>query len=407
MAENLTSFGFGTNNPSIAGNNGSKSSIVIQSVTQGQPVETGPLSGLSKTLGMSTLSYPSDLGTGSSKKHYVTFLAKEITPQSYNDAIKELGAAVGTALDDASAAAAKAKARVDEIRKAESAEQADGMIASTFSNITDAAMTTTGDLIQGGKNINSLISGSMDIRKNRTSVKSYISLYMPDTIQANYQANWADFSMRDALGERLQAIRAVGEVAGTGIESFRANKVLEGMSSNPQMIKYIIDRTTQDILGGSEQLSASILQASGLTSNPQLQMIYSGTQFRSFNLSFIFTPKSKDESLSVQAIIHQFKYYAAPALQHPGKSPNSSMFLTPPALFEVRFYYDGSENINLPRYTDCVLKDISIDYAPNGWSAHMDGAPIQTQLSLSFEEIEIVDKDRLNKGYFSKSDGLR
>jgi hypothetical protein len=347
------------------------------------------------------------LGTDNSKKHYVTFLAKEITPQSYNDAIKKLENVAVTAVDDATAAAVKAKARVDKIRKAESLKEADGMIASTINNLTDAVTTTTGDLIQSGKNINSLISGSMDLKANRTSVKSYISLYMPDTIQANYQANWADFSMRDALGERLQAIRDVGEVAGTGIESFRANQVLEGMSSNPQLIKYIIDRTTQTILGGSEQLSAAVLQSAGLTSNPQLQMIYSGAQFRSFNLSFMFTPKSQDEAEDVQAIIHQFKYYAAPALQHPGKSPNASMFLTPPALFEVRFYYDGDENINLPRYADCVLKDISIDYAPNGFAAHTDGAPIQTQLSLSFEEIEIVDKDRLNKGYFSKSDGLR
>ena len=44
---------------------------------------TGPLAGLSRSLGLSTLSYPRELGTDDSKKHYVTFLAKEITPQSY------------------------------------------------------------------------------------------------------------------------------------------------------------------------------------------------------------------------------------------------------------------------------------------------------------------------------------
>ena len=83
------------------------------------------------------------------------------------------------------------------------------------------------------------------------------------------------------------------------------------------------------------------------------------------------------------------------------------MFLTPPALFEVRFYYDGNENQHLPRYTDCVLEDISVDYAPNGWAAHTDGAPIQTHLSLSFHEVEIVDKARLQTGFYSRSGGLR
>ena len=381
--------------------------LSVSNPTDSFSAVNGPLAGLSKTLGMSTLSYPRELGTDDSKKHYVTFLAKEITPQSYNDAIKELGQGVVEVVDVVKSAYVSAKARADEIKKSENMEQAAATGSSIVNNIVDTVTTTTGDLIQTGKKINSFISGSMDLKKNRTAVKSYISLYMPDTIQANYQANWADFSMRDALGETLQAIRAVGEVAGTGIESFRENKVLEGMSSNPQMIKYIIDRTTQNLLGAGPELSAAILQASGLTSNPQLQMIYSGTQFRSFNLSFIFTPKSMIEARDVEAIIHQFKYYAAPALQTPGKSPNASMFLTPPALFEVKFYYDGNENKNLPRYTDCVLKDISIDYAPNGWAAHTDGAPIQTHLSLSFEEIEIVDKDRLNKGFYAQEGGLR
>jgi len=379
----------------------------VSTPTDSTSVATGPLAGLSKTLGLSTFSYPLELGTDDSKKHYVTFLAKEITPQSYNDAIKKLGAAASSALDDASAAAAAAKARADSVKNAENMQEAQGIISSTVNNVVDTVTTTLGDVIQSGKNINSLISGSMDIKKNRTSVKSYISLYMPDTIQAQYHANWADFSMRDALGDTLQAIRAVGEVAGTGIEAFRGNKFVEAMSSDPQMIKYIIDRTTQNLLGGSQELSASILQASGLTSNPQLQMIYSGTQFRSFNLNFVFTPKSQDEASIVESIIHQFKYYAAPALQTPGQSPNASMFLTPPALFEVRFYYDGNENQHLPRYTDCVLKDISVDYAPNGWAAHTDGAPIQSHLSLNFEEIEIVDKARLQTGFYSRADGLR
>ena len=85
------------------------------------------------------------------------------------------------------------------------------------------------------------------------------------------------------------------------------------------------------------------------------------------------------------------------------------MYLTPPAIFSVRFFSNGKENTFLPRYTDCVLEDINVNFAPNGFAAHTDGAPIQTQLTLQFKEIEIVDKGRLEKGHngSNAAEGLR
>ena len=44
---------------------------------------------------------------------------------------------------------------------------------------------------------------------------------------------------------------------------------------------------------------------------------------------------------------------------------------------------------------DCVLKDIQVNYAPNGWATYTDGYPVQTTISLTFGEINLVNKNTM------------
>jgi hypothetical protein len=129
-------------------------------------------------------------------------------------------------------------------------------------------------------------------------------------------------------------------------------------------------------------------------------MLYQGLGFRSFSLSFIFTPKSKDEQNNVEEIIYLFKRAAAPRLSDITESATKNMYLIPPDIFNIRFCWLNIENSYLPRYGDCVLENIDVNYAPNGWAAHgEDGSPLQTTLNLTFKEIEIVDRQRLDDGH--------
>jgi hypothetical protein len=83
------------------------------------------------------------------------------------------------------------------------------------------------------------------------------------------------------------------------------------------------------------------------------------------------------------------------------------MYLVPPSIFNVEFMIDGKENPFLPKYGNCVLTDIDINFAPNGWAAYDDGAPIQTTLTMTFKETEILDKLKIQKGYYGVEGGLR
>ena len=349
------------------------------------PGASGPLAALYNTSNkLTTVNYPLELATDSSKAHYVTFFVREVIPADYKDIITKLGNIFGEAATDlANAAKAAAKNPMAAI---------------------DAGVDT---VAKNGQAISNAIAGAVSITKNRSAAKAFISLYMPDTLQATYHADYADISLSDELGT-LNSISGIAQVTSAAMQGYKKGDTMGSISSDPNTLKYLIGGVSS-LFGVGAGAAAAALQAQGFTSNPQLQMIYRGASFRTFSLSFIFTPKSREEAAAVENIIYQFKYYAAPKLQSGVNSPNASMFLIPPALFQVKFYHKNAENVNLPKYTDCVLQDIAVDYAPNGWAAHTDGAPIQTHLSLSFQEVEIVDKDRLATGYLDPSNegGLR
>ena len=44
---------------------------------------------------------------------------------------------------------------------------------------------------------------------------------------------------------------------------------------------------------------------------------------------------------------------------------------------------------------DCVLENVNIEYAPNGWAAYGDGYPVQTIISLDFKETTVYTKNQM------------
>ena len=77
------------------------------------------------------------------------------------------------------------------------------------------------------------------------------------------------------------------------------------------------------------------------------------------------------------------------------------MFFKIPASFNLKFMFNGAENKKISKVAESVLTSIDVNYSPNSWSAFSDGAPVQTQLSLSFKEIEVITKQKLQKGFSS------
>lgn len=124
-------------------------------------------------------------------------------------------------------------------------------------------------------------------------------------------------------------------------------------------------------------------------------MLFQGIEFRTFDMSFTFTPYSAKEAEDVKKIIKLFRKYAAPS----ASTAFAGMFWVPPAFFNVDFRFQGKTNPNLPKLQKCVIESIDVNYAPNGWTTHTDGAPVQTTMTITFKEIILVDRASIEAGY--------
>jgi hypothetical protein len=137
------------------------------------------------------------------------------------------------------------------------------------------------------------------------------------------------------------------------------------------------------------------LSTQGLAVNPQQQLLFGGIDFRTYQMAFTFTPYSRQEAETVKEIIKLFRYHAAPQIT----TAAAGMFFVPPSTFDLDFLFNGQRNNNITRVAESVITSIDVNYSPNGWSAHDDGAPVQTTLTINFKEIELIDKDKIKAGY--------
>ena len=372
-------------------------------------VASGPLSALYGSKAITQLNYPTELATDATKSHYVTFSIKQVVPAGYESVPQGKNIALGAGTANALLTAASAIGQnVPGVATATNA-LANG-VKSVVSNI--GSLIGPGATSEIGKVVEEVkadIKSGIAITPPIQNLGAVISLYMPDTITADYQAEYDPVSLQNSLGAGINSIRAIDQIAtsaaggaaGGGFDLATIKKVGSAVSSDPNVVSKIVDLKTGLLNSGAKEdnLGSILLQAKGYAFNPQMQMIYRGLPMRTFSLSFVFSPKSQQEALNVNQIIHTFKFHAAPTLTKGATASSESMFLIPPSIFNVAFHIKGSENKFLPKYADCVLENIDVNFAPNGFAAHTDGAPIQTTLNLQFREIEIVDRARLQTGF--------
>lgn len=379
----------------------------------------GPLNALYQGAGVETLKYPADLATDPTKSHYVQFSVKEIVPAGFSSTNgiipgQTVGLGnIGSGIKTATSALAESLKPTDPPPSGSDpiANYASAAV-NEVANLTRSALNSIGinseNVSSVGNGFASLIEKGLTISPQTTLPRAVISLYMPDTLTASYDSSYTEMGLGD-LGSGVNTIRQINQVAGTlGKGNFDSiggalSAAINTISTDPAVISLATTAADKSGLAGkvgvnAEALGTLLLKGQGYAINPQLQMIYQGIDLRNFSLSFVFTPKSADDSAQIDAIIKTLKYHFAPSLQAGAQTSSDSMYLVPPSIFGVSFKINGVENQYLPKYGDCVLKNIEVNYAPNGWAAHDSGAPVQTTLSLQFQEIQIMDKQKISDG---------
>jgi hypothetical protein len=217
-----------------------------------------------------------------------------------------------------------------------------------------------------------------------------IAMYMPDTLMYTQQQSYDTASMG---GELVGKALAAGA---SSLEELKAKGGIEALGSLVKSGALTLASEGADLLG--QNTGAIVKRMAGIAENPLLEMIYKSPNFRTFQFDFTFYPRSEKEAVEVQKIIERFRFHQAPEFVEGAQG-----FLKPPSEFDIRFYYGGTQNPNIPKIATCVLTSIDINYAPNGFSAYeipgesqaslgRTGMPVAIQMNLQFTETTYLTK---------------
>lgn len=206
---------------------------------------------------------------------------------------------------------------------------------------------------------------TLNFKPKKKRKAATISLYIPDTMNFTYAAGYASTNLMDVAKEVAGGLGTLGKYPSMALSATQSNAAKLALSTQ------------------------------GLAVNPQQQLLFEGIDFRTYQMAFTFTPYSAEEAEAVRKIIELFKYHAAPQIT----TAASGMFFVPPSTFDLDFLFNGRVNKNVNKVAESVIESIDVNYAPNGWAAHDNGAPVQTILTMNFKEIELIDKDKVKAGY--------
>lgn len=181
--------------------------------------------------------------------------------------------------------------------------------------------------------------------------------------------------------------------------------------------------------GGANALTLnnSAKMSLGSVVNQNLGLVYEGPALREHSFSWRMTPKSKEEQKSIERIIRYIKAAATPekvdafggaignndekveSLKAAGGSEQAvedeqtlgeaitafagASRLSIPPTISVQFFNGGSKNRHLFEIGESFITNVEVNYTPaGGWQAYEDGAPMETQLTLTFKEISTLNQ---------------
>ena len=229
----------------------------------------------------------------------------------------------------------------------------------------------------------------------------FAALPIPAGVQASYDQSWN----QTEVGQFKQlAVRGVETLAGgRNIANFLRGAGFEGGSSESMAA-----RGAQQFGGMSfgQEGTAAVLQSTGVAETmqftmgmralDQVMMSYGGPAFRSFNFSFALKPLNQEHSIVLDDILQFFKIAAAPfKLQ-----TQMTRLYDLPNVFKISFHNGNDENTWLPKIGHCALTNVGVTYGGDKFTTFdkTRGMPVQTDLTLQFKEMELIDRTHFIRG---------
>jgi len=209
-----------------------------------------------------------------------------------------------------------------------------------------------------------------------------IALYMPASITNVQNAAYGNVEMGNIIAG-MQAFNRtdtgeVGSAAGGALDFLK--------TIGEQRLKQ----------GGAE--ARSLIGAyeieSGRVLNNRTELIFENIDRRTFTFDFKMIPRTEDEAVSIQKIVKEFRRHMVPKIDDKAIT-NRTMIV--PSLFEVEFKPNTSGY--LPKIGKSVCTSCNVTYGGARPQFYNDGSPVETSMTITLQEIELITQSRVDEGY--------
>ena len=247
------------------------------------------------------------------------------------------------------------------------------------------------------KNIRNKMESSVRVEMpSRSRLDTAIAMYMPSQVQVSYGATYNDQDISGLAGAIGQA---VGDMSGGMSLSDTYNKVIPMVTEGLQKKALMAGADLLDGLGISGTREAIEIGRAQVIAD-RMQLAFKGVERRQFTYQFKMIPRNSREADEIKKIIHAFKFNMMPEYAEGIKRDT----LNYPATFEIEYHYRGKENTYLNRVSECFLEKMDVTYGGDRYKTfdphNNEGAPpVETSISLTFKEIEIMHRKKVNEGF--------
>lgn len=255
-----------------------------------------------------------------------------------------------------------------------------------------------------GKLLESFNSTALGLSNRTKRIGLSIALPMPAQLNSNYGLEYADTDF-NTMSSVLSSLRLYNQSG----ENKEQSPLGEELSRKLATVGFSAIDSLSSILK-SEGLNTKEFSEQFLRQAPNRfsEKTFKGVERRKFEMSFSVSPRSVEEAKIITSIIYAFKKFSHPKLTKGG------LYLDYPAQFRIGFYNKTEENDFLYKMGLCACTRVSVTYGkdmlgflreiregiPGDTDSSVSGAPANSmEILLSFEELELLTRQRIEAGY--------
>jgi len=235
-------------------------------------------------------------------------------------------------------------------------------------------------------------------KNSKQKAEQAIQLPIPSNIGDTNQVNWGGDSLNPLAAFTAEEFnKFLGSKGfGGGITGLISNAIATGKAVLTQgggqdLIKNQFTSSLVNSLGANTTPEGLLSRATGQVLNPNLELLFSGVNLRTFKFDFDFAPRDETESNVVKQIIKVFKKSMAP--RKGSDTEGAGLFISAPRVFLLKYKSGNLDHPYLNKFKPCALTSMGMNYTGSGSYAtygDADKTPVHMKLSLSFTELNPI-----------------